>query len=77
MSSKLTGSVQKTVEVPQCEYLDRVVDVLVVLQRHSSMIQKVARTAEIHTVKLIPTDWQRSTKAFAACKLLSIFAIEA
>ena len=42
---------QKTVEVPPSQYLDRVTDrVPVVVQRQSSMIHKVARTAEIPLV---------------------------
>ena len=39
--------VQKTMEVPQVQYIDKIVDVPVVAQRQVSTIQTVQRTVEV------------------------------
>ena len=44
---------QKTVEVPQVVYIDRAVDVSMVSQRQTPMIQKVLKTVEIPQVQYI------------------------
>ena len=44
---------QKTVKVPQAVYIDRAVDVSVVLQRQAPMIQKVLKTVEVPQVQYI------------------------
>merc|ERR1712084_55842 len=44
---------QKTVEVPQVQYIDRVVDVPVVKQRHVPSVQKVQKTVEVPQVQYI------------------------
>merc|ERR1712066_778885 len=45
--------IQKTVEVPQVQYVDRIVDVPVVKQRQVPAIQKLQKTVEVPQVQYI------------------------
>ena len=47
MTGACDSEVQKSVEVPQDQYLDRVVDVPVVLQRHVRTTHTAQETVEV------------------------------
>ena len=46
-------TVQKTVEIPQVQFLDKVVDIPVVVQRQVPMVQKVQKTLEVPQLQII------------------------
>ena len=46
-------TVQKTVEIPQVQFLNKVVDIPVVVQRQVPMVQKVQKTLEVPQLQFI------------------------